>query len=40
MLGHANTAMTLDTHAEFFEDDLDNVASALDRQRAISLRSG
>ncbi|WP_424436681.1 hypothetical protein [Microbacterium sp.] len=38
MLGHASAAMTLDTYAELFEDDLDGVASALDRQRAAALR--
>ena len=30
MLGHASAAMTLDTYADLFEDDLDAVASALD----------
>lgn len=29
MLGHASAAMTLDTYADLFDDDLDNVASAL-----------
>ena len=29
MLGHASAAMTLDTYADLFEDDLDNMASAL-----------
>lgn len=38
MLGHASAAMTLDTYAELFEDDLDEVASALDRQRTTALR--
>ncbi len=28
MLGHASAAMTLDTYADLFDDDLDNVASA------------
>lgn len=37
MLGHASAAMTLDTYAELFEDDLDEVAEALDRHRAASL---
>lgn len=37
MLGHASAAMTLDTYADLFEDDLDEVASALDRQRSVSL---
>jgi uncharacterized protein YbjT (DUF2867 family) len=31
MLGHKSAAMTLDTHADLFPDDLDDVASALDR---------
>ncbi len=31
MLGHASAAMTLDTYADLFDDDLDNVADALDR---------
>lgn len=34
MLGHASASMTLDVYAELFEDDLDEVAEALDRQRA------
>ncbi|MFT4157330.1 MAG: site-specific integrase [Microbacterium sp.] len=38
MLGHASAAMTLDTYAELFEDDLDEVASALERRRAAALR--
>ncbi len=37
MLGHASAAMTLDTYAELFEDDLDSVAVALDSQRSASL---
>ena len=36
MLGHASAAMTLDTYADLFEDDLDAVASALDQVRAAS----
>ncbi len=39
MLGHASAAMTLDTYAELFEDDLDSVAVALDSQRSESLAS-
>lgn len=39
MLGHASAAMTLDTYAELFEDDLDSVAVALDSQRSASLAS-
>jgi integrase len=31
MLGHASAAMTLDVYADLFDDDLDSVASALDR---------
>lgn len=31
MLGHASAAMTLDTYADLFEDDLEDVADALDR---------
>jgi len=38
MLGHASAAMTLDTYADLFEDDLDEVALALDRQRAEALQ--
>lgn len=30
MLGHSSAAMTLDTYADLFEDDLDAVATALD----------
>ena len=37
MLGHASAAMTLDTYAELFEDDLDSVAVALDSQRSNAL---
>jgi hypothetical protein len=29
MLGHASAAMTLDLHADLFDDDLDTVAAAL-----------
>lgn len=36
MLGHKSAAMTLDTYADLFPDDLDNVASALDRAAAGS----
>lgn len=31
MLGHASAAMTLDTYADLFDGDLDNVADALDQ---------
>lgn len=34
MLGHASAAMTLDTYADLFDDDLDTVAAALN-QRAL-----
>ncbi|GAB2572395.1 tyrosine-type recombinase/integrase [Leucobacter ruminantium] len=34
MLGHASAAMTLDTYADLFDDDLDDVAAALDRARS------
>ena len=30
MLGHASAAMTLDTYADLFDDDLDAVAERLD----------
>ncbi len=33
MLGHASAAMTLDTYADLFDDDLDYVAEALARAR-------
>lgn len=36
MLGHASAAMTLDVYADLFDDDLDEVASALDRDAADS----
>lgn len=39
MLGHASAAMTLDTYADLFEDDLDEVASALDAHRSLSLQA-
>lgn len=37
MLGHASAAMTLDRYADLFEDDLDDVADALDRHRTEQL---
>lgn len=37
MLGHASAAMTLDTYADLFEDDLDDVAIALNRHREANL---
>lgn len=36
MLGHASAAMTLDTYADLFDDDLDAVATALNEARSIS----
>jgi len=36
MLGHASAAMTLDVYADLFDDDLDAIADALDRQAAES----
>lgn len=38
MLGHASAAMTLDTYADLFEDDLAEVAAVLDVQRAAALQ--
>lgn len=37
MLGHASAAMTLDTYADLFDDDLDSVAAALSRARIADL---
>ncbi|AOP55051.1 tyrosine-type recombinase/integrase [Brevibacterium aurantiacum] len=37
MLGHASAAMTLDTYADLFDDDLEAVSSALDAQRTQQL---
>jgi integrase len=34
MLGHASAAMTLDTYADLFEDDLDTVSERLDEVRS------
>lgn len=34
MLGHASAAMTLDTYADLFDDDLDAVAVGLDEARS------
>lgn len=39
MLGHKSAAMTLDTYADLFEDDLDAVAEALN-ERALSANVG
>lgn len=37
MLGHASAAMTLDTYADLFEDDLDSVAEALNLARSAAI---
>jgi len=37
MLGHASAAMTLDTYADLFDDDLDAVAAALAEARSRSI---
>lgn len=37
MLGHASAAMTLDTYADLFDDDLDDVAVALDQARRAAV---
>lgn len=37
MLGHASAAMTLDTYADLFDDDLDTVATALAQARNRSI---
>lgn len=37
MLGHASAAMTLDIYADLFDDDLEGVAVALDRDRALTV---
>lgn len=36
MLGHASAAMTLDTYADLFDDDLETVAKALETARAAA----
>jgi len=38
MLGHASAAMTLDVYGDLFDEDLEHVASALERQRAAALQ--
>ncbi|MDT0116512.1 hypothetical protein Q9R20_05855 [Microbacterium sp. PRF11] len=41
MLGHASAAMTLDTYADLFDDDLDAVAARLnDAMPLVALPSG
>ncbi|WP_306364389.1 site-specific integrase [Nocardia sp. CC227C] len=37
MLGHKSAAMTLDTYADLFPDDLESVAEALDTRRASAI---
>jgi integrase len=37
MLGHASAAMTLDTYADLFHDDLDAVATALSHAKQSSI---
>ena len=37
MLGHASAAMTLDTYADLFDDDLDAVSARLEDVRAHKL---
>ena len=39
MLGHASAVLTLDTYADLFPDDLEQVSAALDEARALSLKS-
>ena len=36
MLGHASAAMTLDTYADLFDDDLDDVATALNSAKTAA----
>ena len=38
MLGHAKASMTLDTYADLFPDDLEQVATRLSEQRASALK--
>jgi integrase len=40
MLGHASAAMTLDTYADLFEDDLNTVSDRLDAVRAQRITQG
>ena len=39
MLGHASAVLTLDTYADLFPDDLEQVSVALDVARTKSLKS-
>lgn len=36
MLRHASAGMTVDTYADLFDDDLDDVAQALSRARSVA----
>ncbi|BBY56692.1 tyrosine-type recombinase/integrase [Mycolicibacillus koreensis] len=38
LLGHASSRMTMDTYSQFFDDDLDRVADAIEHQREQALR--
>lgn len=38
MLGHASAVLTLDTYADLFPDDLEQVSAALDAARIKSLK--
>jgi hypothetical protein len=40
MLGHASAAMTLDTYADLFDDDLDSVSDRLDAARTMRVSRG
>ena len=41
VLGHASAAMTLDTYADLFDDDLDAVAARLNAQMPlVALQAG
>jgi hypothetical protein len=39
MVGHASAAMTLDAHADQFDDDVHAVSTALSRQDAQRVRA-
>lgn len=39
MLGHASAAMTLDTYADLFDDDLGDVSDAMDKARRKALKA-
>ena len=39
MLGHASAVLTLDTYADLFPDDLEQVSTALDEARVKALKS-